>query len=132
MLSHLLDTNICIYALKARDLKLSAKLNSLSGKCAISDITMFELFAGVDGYSNPPRRLELIHDFAARLQIISFTTEAAKIAGPIKYKLRKQGNMIGAYDILIAATALSMNLKLVTKNQREFERVEGLVVESWE
>lgn len=131
MLTHLLDTNICIYALKARDLVLSAKLNSLIGKCAVSDITMFELFAGVDGYSDPPKRLELIHDFAARLQVIPFSTDAAKIAGPIKYKLRKQGKMIGAYDILIAATALSHDLILTTNNLSEFNRVGGLKVEKW-
>jgi tRNA(fMet)-specific endonuclease VapC len=131
VLTHLLDTNICIYALKARDLELSAKLNSLIEKCAISGITMFELFAGVDGYNDPPRRLELIHDFAARLQVIPFTTDAAKIAGQIKYKLRKKGLMIGAYDILIAATALSNDLILMTNNLSEFTRVEGLKVEKW-
>jgi tRNA(fMet)-specific endonuclease VapC len=131
VITHLLDTDICIYALKARDFFLSQKLNQFRGKCAISDVTMFELYSGIDGYIYPEKRLDLILSFAARLQIIPFTTDIARIAGPLKYKLKSTGRMIGAYDILIAATALKNSLTLVTNNLKEYQRVEGLVVENW-
>ncbi len=130
MLTHLLDTNICIYAMKARDLALSRKLDTLQGQCAVSDITMFELYAAVDGYSAPEKRLEIIEDFASRLTILHFTTDAARIAGPLRYQLRLKGEMIGAYDLLIAATALSHGLILMTNDTREFRRVNGLRLES--
>jgi tRNA(fMet)-specific endonuclease VapC len=129
MLTHLLDTNICIYAMKSRDLKLSRRLDELQGKCAVSDITMFELYAGVDGYAAPEQRLEIIDNFISRVKILPFTTSAARIAGPLRYKLRTRGEMIGAYDLLIAATAISHSLILMTNNVREFERVDGLKVE---
>ena len=131
MLTHLLDTDICIYAMKSRDMKLSRRLDALQGKCAVSDISMFELYAGVDGYVEPEQRLKIIENFIARVAILPFTTVAARIAGPLRYKVRTKGEMIGAYDILIAATALSNNLILMTNNLREFNRVERLRVEKW-
>jgi len=45
--------------------------------------------------------------------------------------LERQGQTIGAYDLMIAGTARSQGLVLVTGNAREFDRVEGLRVERW-
>ncbi len=131
MLSHLLDTDICIYAMKARDLKLARKLDALQGKCAISDITAYELFSGVDGYAAPEQRLDIIESLLDRVTVLPFNTAAARIAGPLRFKLKSKGELIGAYDILIAATALSYDLILLTNNVREFKRVKGLRVEKW-
>jgi len=44
-------------------------------------------------------------------------------------QLEKQGTPIGAYDIQIAAIALSLDMTLLTNNTREFERVQGLKLE---
>jgi tRNA(fMet)-specific endonuclease VapC len=41
------------------------------------------------------------------------------------------GRLIGAYDVLIAGSALARRLTLVTHNIREFQRVPGLAVENW-
>jgi tRNA(fMet)-specific endonuclease VapC len=131
LLTHLLDTNICIYAMKSRDLELSRRLTTLQGKCAVSDVSMFELYAGVDGYGIPKQRLEIIESFTTRISVLPFTTAIARIAGPLRYKLKTKGELIVAYDILIAATALSHNLILMTNNAREFNRVMGLKVEKW-
>lgn len=45
--------------------------------------------------------------------------------------IKVQGQPIGAYDVLIAATALQHNLLMITANQREFDRVPGLQSENW-
>jgi tRNA(fMet)-specific endonuclease VapC len=131
LLTHLLDTNICIYAMKSRDLELSRRLTTLQGKCAVSDVSMFELYSGVDGYAVPNQRLAIIESFTARISVLPFTTATARIAGPLRYKLKTSGEIIGAYDILIAATAMSHNLILMTNNVREFKRVSGLKMEKW-
>lgn len=131
MLTHLLDTDICIYAMKGREQKLASRLEELSGHCAISDISLFELYAGAHRYDFPAKRLSIIEDFSNRLKILPFDSKAARIAGPIQYKLESEGQRIGNYDILIAATALSRNLVLISKNIREFNRVPGLQVEQW-
>jgi tRNA(fMet)-specific endonuclease VapC len=132
LLTHLIDTDICIYVMKARDLGLARKLEGLAGKCAISDLSILELYAGAQRYEHPNKRLNLIEDFVSRLTVLPFDTQAARLAGPIRYKLLSEGQMIGAYDLLIAATALSKNLAVVTNNLREFRRVDGLVVETWD
>jgi tRNA(fMet)-specific endonuclease VapC len=117
--------------MKARDLGLARKLEGLAGKCAISDLSILELYAGAQRYDQPNKRINLIEDFVSRLIVLPFDTQAARLAGPILYKLLAAGQMIGAYDLLIAATALSKKLTLVTNNLREFNRVEGLNVENW-
>ena len=49
----------------------------------------------------------------------------------IRNTLEKQGQPIGANDLLIAAHALSLNLTVVTANVREFLRIPNLKVENW-
>jgi tRNA(fMet)-specific endonuclease VapC len=131
LLTHLLDTDICIYAMKGRDFNLARKLDELAGKCAVSDLSILELYAGAHRYDQPNKRINLIEDFVSRLTALPFDSQAARIAGPIRYQLLATGQMIGTYDLLIAATALNKNLAVVTNNLREFRRVEGLVVETW-
>lgn len=117
--------------MKGRDLALGRRLDEMADNCAISDLTLFELYAGAERYDLPNKRIILIEDFAGRLKVLPFDTKAARIAGPIQFQLERKGQMIGAYDILIAATALSQKLTVVTNNLREFQRVDGLKVENW-
>lgn len=44
--------------------------------------------------------------------------------------LKRSGNIIPDFDILIAASALRHNVTLLTNNRRDFERIEGLTIES--
>jgi tRNA(fMet)-specific endonuclease VapC len=45
--------------------------------------------------------------------------------------LKPKGRPIGAYDVLIAGTALARGLVVATSNIGEFERISGLLVEDW-
>jgi tRNA(fMet)-specific endonuclease VapC len=56
---------------------------------------------------------------------------AAVQYGTTRSGLELKGRPIGAMDMLIAAQALSRDLILVTNNEKEFGRVEGLKVENW-
>ena len=51
--------------------------------------------------------------------------------GRLRLQLEQAGQPIGANDLLIAAHALALGATVVTDNQREFQRVPGLRVESW-
>lgn len=53
------------------------------------------------------------------------------MAGGIRGLLESRGEMIGPYDVLLAAQALAANLTLVTANVQEFQRVPGLSLENW-
>jgi tRNA(fMet)-specific endonuclease VapC len=128
-LTHLLDTDICIHAMKSRDLELSRRLDELRGSCAVSDISIYELYSGAERYDLPDKRRAIIETFVGRLIVLPFDTKAARSAAPINFLLESQGKKIGGFDMLIAATALANNLTLFTNNTREFNRVPGLKLE---
>lgn len=77
------------------------------------------LVAAVDGLL---RRLKI-----AELDLIGFPT----VYADLRVLLERAGTPVGAMDLLIASHALSLGSCLVTHNLREFERVDGLRVESW-
>jgi tRNA(fMet)-specific endonuclease VapC len=131
MLAYLLDTDICIHALKKRNTLLVDAFTAHDGRMAVSDVTLYELYYGAERYENPAQRIAIIESFAARLEVIPFDTRAALHAGNIRATLERRGRTIGAYDLMIAAIARSQGLVLVTGNVGEFERVEGMRVERW-
>jgi tRNA(fMet)-specific endonuclease VapC len=131
VISHLLDTDVCIYALKRRSRALIEKMEAHENRLGISDVTLFELYFGAERYEDPQSRITIIEDFASRLTILSFDSKAASHAGNIRATLESGGQKIGAYDLMIAGIARSQGLVLATNNLKEFNRVRGLRVEKW-
>lgn len=99
---------------------------------AISTVTVMELRYGLA--LNPQRSQKVepaIASILSSVTILPFDTEEAEQAAQIRAVLKSQGRPIGAYDVLLAATALQHNLIMVTANQREFERIPSLQIENW-
>jgi tRNA(fMet)-specific endonuclease VapC len=69
--------------------------------------------------------------FIAPLAVARFNQEAAVINGIIRAQLEQEGQPIGLMDLLIAAHARSLDVRLVTNNESEFKRVPGLRIENW-
>ena len=69
---------------------------------------------------------------AMRLDAVPFDAHDARRAGEVRAALERAGTPVGGYDLLIAGQALARGLILVTRNIREFERVDGLRIEDWE
>lgn len=90
----------------------------------ISVMTALEF---LEGYAQPADGERFLEPFP-RLEV---TERVAEIGSRIRRSLRQAGEMIGDFDILIAATALATDLPLVTDNARHFEGVDGLSVESY-
>lgn len=65
------------------------------------------------------------------LEVLPFDTPADQTYGVLRARLEQSGKPIGANDLLIAAQALSLGHILVTDNEREFVRVDGLNCENW-
>jgi tRNA(fMet)-specific endonuclease VapC len=65
------------------------------------------------------------------LDIVALESPADEIYGTIRAKLEKSGKPIGGNDLLIAAQSIAMDCVLVTDNEREFSRVDGLMRENW-
>ena len=65
------------------------------------------------------------------LEVVPLEAPVDAVYGRIRAQLEQAGQPIGGNDLLIAAHALALQCTVVTDNQREFERVDGLVVENW-
>jgi tRNA(fMet)-specific endonuclease VapC len=129
--THLIDTDVCIKVLKKKDRAIMNLFSEHHQDLAVSDISVFELYAGAEKYEDQLRRKAVIEDFLSRLPILPFDTEAARSAGEIRGQLELKGQKIGAYDVMLAGLALSQKLIVATNNVREFKRVKGLKVEKW-
>lgn len=130
-LTHLLDTNICIYIINRRPPHVAEKFTEYAPDAiGLSAITLAELRYGVEK-SGSKRNAEVLEAFIAPLEVVSFEPAATLTYARIRSELEKKGTPIGAMDLLIAAHALSLDLTLVTHNRKEFDRVPGLKVENW-
>ena len=131
MLKYLLDTNIVIYTMKNRPQKVRRRFKEHQGRICISVITLGELVFGAERSLYVERNLADIEAMTARLEVLAFDLRAAHQFGQIKAALTKAGQIIGPYDMMIAGHARAFGLTLVTNNIKEFQRVQGLVLENW-
>jgi tRNA(fMet)-specific endonuclease VapC len=127
----LLDTNICIYALKQNAKVLSRLLAESRSDVAISVITEAELRTGATKSASAGRTLRLLENFLRPLTVVEFCSADASAYAHVRAKLERAGTPIGSLDVLIAAQAASRKLVLVTNNEREFKRVPALWLENW-
>jgi tRNA(fMet)-specific endonuclease VapC len=129
---YLLDSNICIYIINGRPKKVVQKIKEYNPpEIKLSSISIAELEYGVSkSESREKNRQALIH-FASAFDIVNFNDDDAEIYGLIRADLEKKGQIIGPYDMQIAAQAISRNMILVTNNVKEFSRVRNLKIENW-
>jgi tRNA(fMet)-specific endonuclease VapC len=129
---YMLDTDICIYVIKRKPVSVLKRLESLHpGQLALSVITFAELMNGAKKSQHVEKNVARLNALNELLEILPFNKQAAIAYGDIRSSLEKQGRVIGSNDLLIAAHALSLDCILVTNNQREFNRVDGLKIENW-
>ncbi len=128
----MLDTNVCIYLIKEHPPSVLERFASHAvGDIGISVMTLAELEYGASKSSRPARNREALDQFISPLEVASFDRRATAAYGNLRSTLEKKGQSIGSMDLLIAAHALSLDVRLVTRNVREFGRVPGLSVEDW-
>ena len=97
----------------------------------ISSITLSELEYGVQKSARIKQNKLNLMKFLVPFDILSFDEEAAGEYGIMRANLEKQGRIIGNMDLLIGAHAKSLGTILVTNNDKEFKRIEGLRIENW-
>jgi tRNA(fMet)-specific endonuclease VapC len=96
-------------------------------------ITVYELIRGAAKSGRTTEELAKISRFIeGGPQSTPFEWADAEAAGHLRAALARRGEMIGAYDILIAGQALARGWIVVTANSDEFARVEGLQLENWQ
>ena len=128
----LLDTNICIYLIKRRPQEVREWFERYAvGEVGLSSITVSELQYGVEKSRRVDQNRAALMQFLLPLVIADFDYEAAVVYGRVRAELERLGTPMGPLDTLIAAHALSLDVTLVTNNEREFSRVSDLRVENW-
>lgn len=131
-MKYMLDTNICIYAIKKKPEQVLKRLkeNWEKGLC-ISAITLAELEYGVQKSAYPEKNELALIQFLSIMTVLPFDDMAAVAYGKICALLQKQGTPFGTMDMLIAAHAKAENIVLITNHEKEFRRVPELKVENW-
>ena len=128
---YLLDTDILIYSLKGHEAVQQNLRNHLNDPLQISSVTLMELYYGAYKSQKMESNLAKVRKIENSLEIIPVSRETADIFGMLKAKLEATGMPLDDFDLILAATALSHNLILVTNNERHFKRIDGLKIENW-
>ena len=131
-MKYMLDTNICIYAIKNKPKQVFMRLQEHDpSDICISAVTYAELVHGVEKSRSVEKNRLALAVLLANIEIMSFDSYAAEGYGEVRTQLEKAGTPIGPLDTMIAGHAKALNYTVVTNNIREFERVDGLNVENW-
>jgi tRNA(fMet)-specific endonuclease VapC len=131
-MKYYLDTNICIYFLKGLYPLLLNKIFARSpDSIKIASIVKAELLYGAEKSRKKDENLDKVNRFLLPYEIVPFDDKAAVRYSGIRAELEKTGVVIGPNDMIIAATVLAGDGILITNNEREFQRVSGLVIENW-
>ena len=128
MATVLIDTSVLVDA-ERRGETLEKRIDEQDR--AISVITVSELLHGVHRADSEPRRLArqaFVEQLLARLEPVPVSVPIARVHAEIWARLEADGQIIGAHDLWIAATALALGMALVTTNVRDFGRILGLTV----
>ena len=129
---YMLDTNICIYAIKHKPEQVLQRLLAHDpAEVCISSVTYAELIHGVEKSRAVEKNRLALALLLANIEIMNFDAAAAESYGKIRADLEKQGTPIGPLDMMIAGHAMSLDYTVVTNNIKEFSRVKDLKLENW-
>jgi len=131
-MNYYLDTNICIYFLKAKNIKLKQKILSENpNNIKIPSVTKAELLYGAEKSQRKNENIKKVNQFLFPLEIIGFNDKEAIEYSKIRSYLEVKGIIIGPNDIIIASIVKANNGVLITNNTKEFARVKGLNIMDW-
>lgn len=129
----IVDTNVFI-TFERRGQLIDVAAWDPSGDVYISVVTVAELLLGGHRADTEERRVHrtaFVEAIIAGVRVLDFTTEVARVHARLYADLAGRGQLIGAHDLMIAATALYHGIPLLTDNVAEFSRVPGLQVISF-
>lgn len=128
---YLLDTNMASYVIKGKVPRVRERLvKPPMSEVGISVVTEAELRFGVAQKPEAARLAIAVEEFLLRVEILPWTSEAAKSYARIRSDVERSGEPMGNLDMMISAHALAAEAVLVT-HDRVFRRVKGLKLEDW-
>lgn len=131
-MKYLLDTNVLSDFARGEQAVMARLRQEAPSQLSVSVITEMEIEYGLARNPNlAPRVRDVMRTLLNTISVVPFEREDARVAAQLRASLNSQGTPIGAYDVLLAASALRRGLKIVTHDIREFARVGGLGLEDW-
>ena len=128
------DTSVLI-AIERGSFQIEKLVEGREGeKFGISAITVSELLHGVYRADSEKRRLKreaFVEKIIETFPIYIFDLSAARIYARVWATLAKKGISIGAHDLIIASTAVSLGFSVVTSDMRDYSKIKGLKVENF-
>jgi len=129
---YLLDTDICIYIAKNHPENVRKRMAQCgAGELAMSVVTCGELYYGAQKSARKSEALMTLQRLTNAIAVLDLDDSVANAYGNIRSELEREGRVIGANDLWIAAHAFAKGLTLVTNNTREYTRISKLSVENW-
>jgi tRNA(fMet)-specific endonuclease VapC len=130
MARFMLDTNMCIYLMKNQPEEVGRRFaKCVFGEVVISAITFAELEFGVAVSANPSQERRNLASLIEDIPVAPFDAAAASAYGPIREATRERKK--DQMDKMIAAHAVSLDVVLVTNNEKDFSSYSGLKIENW-
>ena len=133
MTDYLLDTDTFIYLLK-HDTHVEVSLRAVGADAvALSVITVAEVLHGAYYSANPTDSLRETRALINNFTVIPLDAAIADLFGQIKTSLRRNGQILPDFDLLIGATAIATERTLVSNNTQHFRRLQplGLALTNW-
>jgi len=130
MAKYIIDTDIASYAIKGVKNVIENFIMHDNDDLYISSITNAELMYGAVR-KNSVKLKNTVTSFVKRLIMVDFNEVCSNLYADIRTDLEESGTALDHMDILIAATAISINATLVTHNVKHFSKIKRLKVEDW-
>ena len=123
---YLLDTNWLIQLLAGHKETATFHKRIHPDKMAVSYITVGEIYDVAFAYTNPQALLSSFRQFLAPFTLLTLNYPIMEKFAEVRSYLRRRGELISDFDILIGATALHHDLTILTYNTRHFKRIPDL------
>lgn len=127
---YLLDTDICVDYLRDR-LPVADRVQVQADLSGAAMVTAAELLHGAALSRDPVHNRAGVMDLLGLLTLLDFDWDCALTFGQLKADLQERGQLIPDFDLVVAATALTHSLTLVTANMAHFARIPKLHTENW-
>lgn len=129
-----LDTNVFIDLIRGRQPLVRRRHDEavLADAPLVASLVVYhELQFGIAASRDPAAAALKMHEVLRDIIVEPLTENDVMVAARVRAALKRRGQPIGPYDLLIAGQALARGWTLVTSNVSEFERIDGLNVENW-
>ena len=126
-----LDSDILVAALRG-DEQTKNKIKSIkTEKCFTTVVSIIELFQGAMIHSKREEKVKDVYNLFSSINVYNLDFSSSVVAATIFSKNRLSGNIIDAFDVLIASICLAKNEKIITRNVSDFSRIKGLDIDKW-